>query len=157
MWLVEVEAGYMIWTNQNVSFNGDVFEQTARFGMKNRDADSMITGLNRGPRRGERESGNRDRSAGSFGIASFLCSKLGFLLSSKDFLRKPRLETENRQCILCVNILHVFHFMKFTFLAEAWGHSSYIVHNVVYKLLIQFYCKIIYTICCAGSTPSCWS
>ena len=24
--------------------------------------------------------------------------------------------------------------MKFTFLAEAWGHSSYIVHNVVYKL-----------------------
>ena len=58
---------------------------------------------------------------------------VGLSKVAKKFTSNIGLETENRQCILCVNILHVFHFM-FTFLAEAWGHSSYIVHNVVYKL-----------------------
>ena len=41
------------------------------------------------------------------------------------------------------NILHVFPVYEVYILAEAWGHSSYIVNNVVYKLMIQFYSKII--------------
>ena len=43
------------------------------------------------------ESGNRDTGRKFLRIASFLYSKLGYLLASKDFIRKPRLETENRQ------------------------------------------------------------
>ena len=75
-------------------------------------------------------SGNRDTGRKFLRIASFLYSKLGYLLASKDFIRKPRLETENRQCLTTdIALLWLPNYNRwmtymYMFLAEAWGHSS---------------------------------